>query len=171
MEKEKKVGLTTTNWVLCITGIIFFMILIILPPMFRTFIKEEESSGVNNNPNNIPPSITSITTICTKSLLEIEEYRIVTENNTNKIIAYTKVSDFLETDINTCEQEQANFMTSIGLYNNCEILEGKKIITHRITLPDYQNTTSPLPFDYKQTKEEIVNYLTFNGFSCNQETN
>lgn len=176
MEKEKKVGLTPLNWVLCIAGILFLMTFIVLPPMFRAFIKEENNN--NNSVNNTQPtpnntsSVTSITTICTKSVLEDEEYRIVTENDVNKIIAYTITSDYLETDIlNSCEQEELNFINSTGLYNSCQITEGKKVITHRITLPDYQETTSPLPFDYKSTKDEIVNYLTSNGFSCNQETN
>lgn len=40
--KEEKVGLTPTNWILSIIGIILLSCVIILPPVFRTVFKEEE---------------------------------------------------------------------------------------------------------------------------------
>lgn len=176
MKKEKKVGLTPLNWILSIAGIIFFALFIVLPPMFRTFIKSD--SGItNNNPSNetnqqTPPMVVTKTTICTKNELDREEYKIISENDVNQIIAYTNESDYDELDVfNTCEQEVLNFVNAPGLYNNCEIKENKKIITHRITLEDYKETTSPLPFDINSTNQEITSYLVSLGFSCSEGTN
>ena len=171
MEKEKKVGLTPLNWILCIVGIIFFMSFIALPPMFRAFINDDNIGGTTPNIPS-PTPVVSKTTICTKTEIDSEEYRIITEGETNKIIAYTNESDYDELDVfNSCEQEALNFINTTGLYNNCEIKENKKIITHRITLEDYNEETSPMPFDIKLSNGEITSYLTSLGFSCSEETN
>ena len=174
MEKEKKVGLTPLNWVLCIIGILFFMSFIALPPMFRAFISDDGNIG-GTTPNNPSPTTTPAvdkTTICTKSAVTNEEYRIITEGETTKIIAYTNESVYDPTDIfNSWEQTAQNFVNVSGLYNNCEIKEDKKIITHRITLEDYKEPTSPMPFDIKLTNGEIVSYLTSIGFNCSETTN
>lgn len=174
MEKEKKVGLTPLNWILCIIGILFFMSFIALPPMFRAFISDEENIGgtTPNNPSSTATPVVTKTTICTKTEIDSEEYRIITEGETNKIIAYTNESDYDELDVfNSCEQEALNFINTTGLYNSCEIKDNKKIITHRITLEDYNEETSPMPFDFKLTNGEITSYLVSLGFSCNEETN
>lgn len=172
MEKEKKVGLTPLNWILCIIGILFFMSFIALPPMFRAFISDEENIGGTTPNIPSPTPVVSKTTICTKTEIDSEEYRIITEGETNKIIAYTNESDYDELDVfNSCEQEALNFINTTGLYNNCEIKEDKKIITHRITLEDYNEETSPMPFDIKLSNGEITSYLTSLGFSCSEETN
>ena len=178
MEKEKKIGLTPLNWILCIVGIIFFTLFIVLPPMFRAFVPED-GDIINNNtgngtnqPTGTSTPVVSKTTICTKTEIDKEEYRIITENNINQIIAYTNESDYDELDVfNSCEQEALNFINTTGLYNNCEIKENKKIITHRITLEDYNEETSPMPFDIKLSNGEITSYLTSLGFSCSEETN
>ena len=41
--KKKKSGLTATNWVLSILGILVLSCFVILPPVFRVFLKEEEA--------------------------------------------------------------------------------------------------------------------------------
>lgn len=172
MEKEKKVGLTPLNWILCIVGILFFMSFIALPPMFRAFINDDDNIGGTTPNIPSPTPVVSKTTICTKTEMDKEEYRIITENNINQIIAYTNESDYDELDVfNSCEQEALNFINTTGLYNNCEIKENKKIITHRITLEDYNEETSPMPFDIKLSNGEITSYLTSLGFSCSEETN
>ena len=176
MEKEKKVGLTPLNWILSIAGIIFFTLFIVLPPMFRAFIKEDSGITNNNTGNQTnqssPTPVVTKTTICTKKELDSEEYRIISENDINQIIAYTNESDYDELDVfNSCEEEALNFVNTMGLYNNCEIKENKKIITHRITLKDYKEPTSPLPFNINSTSQEITSYLVSLGFSCSEETN
>lgn len=176
MEKEKKVGLTPLNWFLCIIGILFFTTIIVLPPMFRAFIPGTEtndgsSSNENNNAEETPKPVVTKTTICIKNEIDKEEYRIISEDGINKIIAYTNESDYDETDIfNSCEQEADSFITADGLYNDCKIDKDKKILTHRITLKDYKELTSPMPFDLSLTSKEITDYLILNGFSCNDET-
>ena len=174
MEKEKKVGLTPLNWILCIVGIIFFMSFIALPPMFRAFINDDDNIGgtTPNIPSPTQKPEVDKTTICTKSETTNEEYRIITEGEATKIIAYTNESVYDPLDIfNSCDQAVQNFVNVTGLYNNCEIKENKKIITHRITLEDYNEETSPMPFDIKLTNGEITSYLTSLGFSCSEETN
>ncbi len=40
--KKQKVGLTPTNWILSILGILILSCFVVLPPVFRVFFKEEE---------------------------------------------------------------------------------------------------------------------------------
>lgn len=46
--KEEKIGLTTTNWILSILGILLLSSLIILPPIFRVVFKEEEKQEIKD---------------------------------------------------------------------------------------------------------------------------
>lgn len=46
--KEEKIGLTTTNWILSIVGILLLSCLIVLPPIFRVVFKEEEKKEIKD---------------------------------------------------------------------------------------------------------------------------
>ena len=86
--KKEKIGLTTTNWILSILGIILFSCFIILPPVFRVVFKEEAKTPEEET---VYPNIT---TICYKDKISGIEYidneKISFQHQNSKIKQITK---------------------------------------------------------------------------------
>ena len=86
--KEEKVGLTVTNWLLSIGGIIVLLLLIILPPVFRTVFKEKEIVK-----EIVKEYITTGTLICQKDAIMNTDYKdneaLIIKYKNNDIESYT----------------------------------------------------------------------------------
>ena len=77
---KEKIGLSTTEWILSIAGIVLLSCLIILPPVFRTFLKEEKKEEY------IPKGVEIKTLKCTKN----NYYSGVVRKNDTYTIKYYK---------------------------------------------------------------------------------
>lgn len=84
--KEEKVGLTTTSWILSISGIVLLSLLIILPPIFRVVFKETEQEIEKQY-------ITTGTLICQKDAITNTNYNdnevLIIKYKNNNIESYT----------------------------------------------------------------------------------
>jgi len=144
MNENKKVGLTTLNWFLSISGIIILSLFIILPPVFRTVFKEEviieENEPVEEKEpvqNNGIDDTNYLKVTCTKQnpLVDYNEtsqiilshennaLRILTINS-NRTYLNTKESESAYTDSKLLCSSNKDVLSSISGFNyNCDITD------------------------------------------------
>ena len=117
MENKQKVGLSKSDWILSIGGIILLTLLIVLPPIFRIVFEEEKQPAVDSNdtivettPSNreeeisdsIYSKITCINQLTHPEYIENSTIIIAHENNMLKVLTEDTTNTYL---LNSKESE------------------------------------------------------------------
>lgn len=106
MNKEK-IGLTTTNWILSILGIIVLTCFIVLPPVFRIYFPKEKEEIKE------PVILPVLTTTCLKEQINSDNY-VDNESYTfnhqdNKVLKYSKSVNRTYKDPMLYQQEKQSY--------------------------------------------------------------
>lgn len=185
--KQGKIGLTTTNWILSIIGILLLSLLIILPPVFRVVFKEEEK---NNKEEKI--TYPTLTTTCYKENLEtttsIDTETYIFQHQNNEIKFYTKstTKNYNDpTNYETSKQDYGRLVTAYSVLNgytysvnpndenlsliiqenyDLEIFKSTMIVIPDTTEPTEVSSTYPLNALITSIEDE----LTADGYLCSQ---
>lgn len=184
MNNEQKIGLTTTELVLSIVGIVIFACLIILPPVFRVAFKEDEPE------EEVIDEIQIKTLICNKDNYVSEG----TMNNDIITITYyndkprtyniklEKTYDALET-YDDEKQALGRLSTAYSLIDgisfsvNANDSDLRIVTTEECDLGLFKPTSVTLPGDSEETRiystytntdsiDEIKSNLTSAGYTC-----
>lgn len=182
--KERKVGLTTTNWVLSILGILVLSSIIILPPILRAYMQEE---AVEEPPKE---EIRIGNTICqNESLINVNYVDNVTllfTHQNEKIQSFTRDTIRTYTDPLIYQEEKSiygKYVTAFSIISGYEyratpnddsssvrIGEKYDLTTFRpttITIPGDENPTAiTTDYDFNTDITTIKDYLTKNGYTC-----
>ncbi len=187
--KEQKVGLTATNWILSILGILILSLLIILPPVFRVVFKEEEV--ILPQPEPVLPVTTTTCTIENRIGENYTERETISlEHRGTELENYTKDIQRTYTDPSVYETDKQNHGRLVTAYS---ILSG---FTYSITPNDetfvlsihenydlntFQESTLVIPGDTEPTTVNseyqlkdsvtiITQDLTTNGYLCTSDS-
>lgn len=182
--KEQKTGLTTTNWILSILGIILLTCVIILPPVFRTFLKEEV---VEETPNLDLPIIS---TICYKEKISGTNYEdnitFVFSHQDKKLKEFSKKTDRTYLDPLVYQDEKQNYGKLVTAFS---IIEGfdytatpddnnsQVIIRENYDLKNFKATVIVVPGDtdtteisstylYDDSINTVLSSLKSDGYVC-----
>ncbi len=181
--RNQKVGLTTTNWILSILGIIILSCFVVLPPVFRIFLKEDE--GPMNE------DVSGITT-CHKEGIEnvdtIDDEIISFSHRNRKLLNYQKITTRTYIDpmvYQALKPTYGQYTTSFNMitgyqysihleddHSSVQITERYDLSTFRpttITVPGEENPTAitstyQLNDDIDKWKEYLVTY----GYVCSE---
>jgi len=195
MNENKKVGLTTLNWFLSISGIIILSLFIILPPVFRTVFKEEviieENEPVEEKEpvqNNGIDDTNYLKVTCTKQnpLVDYNEtsqiilshennaLRILTINS-NRTYLNTKESESAYTDSKLLCSSNKDVLSSISGFNyNCDITDTNINETIKYDLAVFEVNNLPTDklnlfspnYTLNQDITVIQNLLINDGYTC-----
>ena len=182
--KEKKVGLTATNWILSILGILVLSSFIILPPVFRTYMKEEV---VEEPPKE---EIKIGTTTCQNENLVSTDYIdneiLVFTHHNQKIQEFTRNTNRTYIDPLVYQEQKSlygKYVTAFSIINGYEygaipdddnasfqIREKYDLTTFKpttITIPGDENSTA-ITTDYELNGSitKVKDYLATNGYTC-----
>lgn len=174
-KKEQKVGLSVFNWIMCILGIVFFIMVIVLPPIFRVVFKRKV-------PEVLPPVVIVEKNItCNKEITDLEgikmyQYNLNSVGDNLNVVAYTEIfryndlmQDLLTNLQNECSMANETYKNTEGLYYSCDVVEKEKVIDTRITLSTYQGEVLPFIENYQnQTLTSYQAHLTDMGFTCQE---
>lgn len=182
--KEEKVGLTATNWILSIVGIILLMSIIILPPVFRSVFKEE----IIEDPPQ--PEIVLGTTTCNNPNLVTQKY---TDNETliftyknQKIQEFKRQTTRTYVDTLVYQEEKliyGKYVTAFSIISGYQysatpnddisvisIQENYDLTQFRpttVTLADNENPIAvTTPYQLDDDISTLIQYLTTNGYTC-----
>lgn len=182
--KEEKIGLTTTNWVLSILGIIVLTCLIVLPPVFRTFIKE----NVKDETPNIESPI--VTTTCYKAKIASADYEdditYIFSHQDNKLKEINKKIERLYLDPLVYQDKRQLYGKLVTAFSIIEGLDytatpddnnSKVIIRENYDLQSFKATVIVIPGDnepteiksdyqYNDSMDSIINSLKTNAYVC-----
>lgn len=185
--KKQKIGLTTTNWILSILGILLLSCLIILPPVFRVVFKEE--------PQKVPepePDIPTIITTCQKeNIMELEyvdNEKLIFYHQNDKIKTFNKETNRIFNDPLIYQQNKQSYGVLVTAFsmisgydysatpndndstiNIIETYDLNHFAPTMIVIPGDTEPTS-IKSDY-ELNESIVNIkenLTANGYLCSE---
>lgn len=182
--KEQKVGLTTTNWILSILGIIILSCLIILPPVFRVYFKEEVI--VKQEEEEIMVGVIA----CQNENISSTDYNdsvtLTFNYEDQKIKSYTKNTVRTYIDPLVYQEEKAFYGKLVTAFS---VISGYNYnvtpqddtssfsIIEDYNLADFQPTTILVPGDENPTAittsfqlnddiSVVKEYLASNGYSC-----
>lgn len=182
--KERKVGLTATNWILSILGMLVLSSFIILPPVFRTYMKEEV---VEEEPKE---EIKIGTTICRNENLVNSNYvdnvTLLFTHQNQKIQEFTRNTTRTYTDPLMYQEEKTiygKYVTAFSIINGYEygatpeddtssfqIHEKYDLAIFKpttIMIPGDENPTAiTTDYDFNTNITTIKDYLTTNGYTC-----
>ncbi len=186
---NQKVGLTVTNWVLSILGILILSLLIILPPVFRVVFKEEEVI-----PPTTEPIIPITTTTCTIQNRVAENYTeqetIIFEHRGTELEDYTRsvLRTYLDPTIYESEKQRhgvlANAFTildgytySVSPHDDTLVLEIDEIYhlgqfqESMLVVPgDSEPTVIQSKYQLKDSIPTITQELTNDGYTCTSDS-
>lgn len=186
--KKEKIGLTTTNWILSILGIILFSCFIILPPVFRVVFKEEAKTPEEET---VYPNIT---TICYKDKISGIEYidneKISFQHQNSKIKQITKEISRKYNDPLIYQQKKQSYGVLVTAFSiisgysysitpndndaNIQIIETYDLTYFTPTMIVVPGDTEPtsIKSDY-ELDESIINIkekLTASGYYCSENS-
>ena len=181
---KEKVGLSTIEWILSITGILVLSCLVILPPVFRVFLKE------NKPQEDIPRDIDIKTLVCSKK----NYYSgVVRKNDTytikyykDKVRTYNIKLESIYTDpipYDDEKQKEGRLSTAYNLVEGISYTVNPNDAALKITTEEdcdlsvFKSTTVTLPGDEVETKinsvyttkdsvEQIRRDLQTEGYIC-----
>lgn len=186
--KEQKVGLTTTNWILSILGILVLSCFIILPPVFRNFLKEEVVEE--------PPKEEVIvgTTVCQNQSIPATDYT----DNVTLTFTYEnqKIKGVIKNTVRTYSDSlvyQERKLTYGKLVTAFSIISGYEysatpeddtssvLINEEYDLANFKPTTIVVPGDENPTAittdyqlnddiSKVKEYLISNGYTCRENS-
>jgi hypothetical protein len=182
--KKEKIGLTTTNWILSILGILLLTCVIVLPPLFRAFIKDKV---VEETPKE---EIKIGTTTCRNKNIELKDYiddeTITFTYQDDKIQEYSK--NIVRTYVDPLfYQEQkliyGKYVTAFNTINGYSYSATPDddifsiSIQEKYDLNSFQATTILIPGDENQTAvttyynldddiNKVKNQLINNSYVC-----
>lgn len=186
--KKEKVGLTTTNYILCIGGILLLSLIIILPPVFRIVFKSNDNQINQDEIVNHP----ELSITCYKDNIKTDT---TTNNETyifnykdNKVKSYTKIINKNFLDPNNYETEKyelGRLVTAFSVINgyNYSINPNDDqlllIVNEKYDLETFNSTIISIPgnteptslsaeYSLDQSILEIQNQLTNDGYLCSQ---
>lgn len=168
MENNQKVGLSNTELVLSIGGIIVLILLIALPPIFRIVFEEETYSSNHDNGNTVieEKPVTNEQTIDDSSYTKItcmkqttnSEYvnnttiilahengllKVLTEDNINTYLLNTKESEGLYTNEKlACNNLPNSFKQIDGFNYSCNVTDDSVHITKKYNLNSFKPTSA-----------------------------
>lgn len=182
--KEKKIGLTVTNWILSILGVLVLSSFIILPPVFRIYMKEEVEEE--------PPreEIKIGTTTCQNEHLVnvgyVDSQTLVFTHHNQKIQSFNRDTVRIYEDPLVYQEQKSmygKYVTAFGILAgyeygatpNDDTVSVK--IHEKYDLSIFKSTTITIPGDEKPTAittdydlnaniVTIKDYLTTNGYTC-----
>lgn len=196
MNENKKIGLTTLNWILSIGGIVLLSLFIILPPVFRGVFKEEvvigekepakEEVPVQNNgiDDSSYSKITCVRQKIQADYGENNEVILAHENNLLRVYTIssnstyslnTKENESLFTDSNlACTNNKQSLTNIVGFYYNCGVIDNSVNETVKYDLSIFE--VSHLPTDkvnlftpsytFNQDVTVVMNLLINDGYAC-----
>lgn len=182
--KEEKIGLTTTNWILSIIGIIVLTCFIVLPPVFRVFLKEEIKEK--------EPDVSSpvLTTTCYKAKIANQEYEdditYIFTHQDNKLKEINKKTErsYLDSLIYQNKRQQyGKLVTAFSIIEGLDYTvtpddnNSKVIIRENYDLKNFKASTIIIPGDtestevksdyqYNESITNIINSLKTNAYVC-----
>lgn len=182
--KEQKVGLTSTNWILSILGIVVLSCFIILPPVFRAFLKEEV---VEEPPKE---EVVIGTTTCQneniKSIDYIDNETLIFTYQNQKVQSFTRKTIRAYLDPMVYQEEKLTYgklVTAFSIINGYEYSATPEDDTSSVSiheeydLTNFKPTTIVVPGDENPTAittsyqlndniSKVKEYLTANGYTC-----
>lgn len=184
--KEQKVGLTSTNWILSILGILVLSCFIILPPVFRTFMKEEVVEGEEQLKEEVIIGVTSCQNENIKAVDYIDNETVTFTYNNQKLQSFTRKIIRTYSDSLVYQEEKANYgklVTAFSVINGYEYTATPEDdtssinIQERYDLTSFKPTTIMVPGDENPTAittsyqlnddiSQVKEYLTTNGYTC-----
>lgn len=196
MNENKKIELTTLNWVLSIGGIILLSLFIILPPVFRTVFKEEviveqkepaeEEVPVQNNgiDDSNYSKITCVRQIVQADYGENNEVILAHENNLLRVYTInsnsnyslnTKENESLFTDSKlACTNNKQSLTNIVGFNYNCDVTENSinETVKYDLSifevsnLPTDKSTLFSPSYTFNQDVTAVMNLLINDGYTC-----
>ena len=191
MESNQKVGLTKTEWILSITGIVLLVLLMVLPPLFRIIFEEETINAENENnqieqvPSNQEAKIddSNLTkTICMKQTTSSDYIdnsviilshdnnllKVLTEDTTNTYTLSSKESESLYTEEKlSCNNTPDKYYQITGFNYSCKVSASSVQTTKKYDLSKFESTNEFHPsFILNQDITEIITSLTSEGYTC-----
>lgn len=182
--KEEKTGLTVTNWILSIGGILILLCLIILPPLFRVLLPEEEAiplpetkvvigstTCTNSNVEGIG-YIDNVTLDFTHTDSKITNYtrsylRTYQDQNEYQSMKYTYGQYVSEFNLLSGYTYSANFDDDTSSIQIQEIYDLSTFTPTTVKLPgDEQPTAVTTEFEYNDDINSIKTKLLSNGYTC-----
>lgn len=182
--KEQKVGLTSTNWILSILGIMVLSCFIILPPVFRNFLKEEV---VEEPPKE---QVVIGTTTCQNENIKAVDYSdnetLVFTYRNQKIQSFTRKTNRTYSDPIVYQEKKLTYgklVTAFSVISGYEYSATPEDDTSSVRiqedydLTNFKPTTIVVPGDENPTAittsyqlnddiSKVKEYLTTNGYTC-----
>lgn len=183
--KKQKIGLTTTNWILSILGILVLSSFIILPPVFRTYMKEKVAV---EEPPKQEKKIGS-TTCRNENLINsnyVDNVTLLFTHQDGKIQGFTRNTIRTYIDPLVYQEEKSiygKYVTAFSIISGYEygatpgddtsslqIHEQYDLAIFKpttITIPGDENPTAiTTDYEFNTNITTIKDYLATNGYTC-----